>query len=100
MAKIEEKDELTTYYENIYKDIEEQTNKDPFGNYIFQRVSGGTKTVFNKTQTEIRNFDMSFLDTIESVYPAIVIVLMFIFYVTKINANVYAIIPYKSFLGW
>ena len=71
MAKIEEKDELTTYYENIYKDIEEQTNKDPFGNYIFQRVSGGTKTVFNKTQTEIRNFDMSFLDTIESVYPAI-----------------------------
>ena len=71
MAKIEEKDELTTYYENIYKDIEETTNKDPFGNYIFQRVSGGTKTVFNKTQTEIRNFDMSFLDTIESVYPAI-----------------------------
>ena len=71
MAKTEEKDELTTYYENIYKDIEETTNKDPFGNYIFQRVSGGTKTVFNKTQTEIRNFDMSFLDTIESVYPAI-----------------------------
>ena len=71
MAKIEEKDELTTYYENIYKDIEQTTNKDPFGNYIFQRVSGGTKTVFNKTQTEIRNFDMSFLDTIESVYPAI-----------------------------
>ncbi len=71
MAKTEEKDELTTYYENIYKDIEEATNKDPFGNYIFQRVSGGTKTVFNKTQTEIRNFDMSFLDTIESVYPAI-----------------------------
>lgn len=33
-------------------------------------------------------------------FNIIVIVLMFIFYVTKINANVYAIIPYKSFLGW
>ena len=64
-------DELTTYYQNIYSAIEAQTNDDPYGNYVLSRIKGGQKKVFNKTQTEIRNFDMSFLDTIESVYPAI-----------------------------
>lgn len=66
-----ENDELTTYYQEIYSAIEAKTADDPYGSYVLQRVKGGRKTVFNKTQTEIRNFDMSFLDTIESVYPAI-----------------------------
>ena len=64
-------DELTTYYQNIYSAIEAQTTDDPYGNYVLSRIKSGQKKVFNKTQTEIRNFDMSFLDTIESVYPAI-----------------------------
>ena len=64
-------DELTTYYSKIYASLESETEKDPFGNYVLQRVKGGQKTVTNKSQSEIRNFDMSFLDTIESVYPAI-----------------------------
>lgn len=64
-------DELTAYYQNIYSAIEAKTIEDPYGNYVLHRIKGGQKTVFNKTQTEIRNFDMSFLDTIESVYPAI-----------------------------
>ena len=64
-------DELTNYYAKIYADVEDSTVNDPYGNYILQRVKGGQKSVFNKTQSEIRNFDMSFLDTIESVYPAI-----------------------------
>ena len=64
-------DELTTYYQNIYSAIEAQTTEDPYGNYVLSRIKSGQKKVFNKTQTEIRNFDMSFLDTIESVYPAI-----------------------------
>ncbi|MGM9970104.1 MAG: DUF2357 domain-containing protein [Anaeroplasma sp.] len=64
-------DELTNYYAKMYAQIENETLNDPYGNYILQRVKGGQKTVFNKTQSEIRNFDMSFLDTIESVYPSI-----------------------------
>ena len=64
-------DELTNYYAKIYAEVEDSTVNDPYGNYILQRVKGGQKSVFNKTQSEIRNFDMSFLDTIESVYPAI-----------------------------
>ena len=64
-------DELSNYYAKIYAQIENDTLNDPYGNYILQRIKSGQKTVFNKTQSEIRNFDMSFLDTIESVYPAI-----------------------------
>lgn len=64
-------DELTTYYSKIYASLESETEKDPFGSYVLSRVKGGQKTVMNKSQSEIRNFDMSFLDTIESVYPAI-----------------------------
>ena len=64
-------DELTTYYSKIYASLESETEKDPFGSYVLSRVKGGQKTVTNKSQSEIRNFDMSFLDTIESVYPAI-----------------------------
>ena len=64
-------DELTTYYSKIYASLESETEKDPFGNYVLSRIKGGQKTVMNKSQSEIRNFDMSFLDTIESVYPAI-----------------------------
>ena len=64
-------DELTNYYAKIYAEVENETLNDPYGNYILGRVKGGQKTIFNKTQSEIRNFDMSFLDNIESVYPAI-----------------------------
>lgn len=71
MAKHIETDELTAYYQNIYSAIESKTIEDAYGNYVLHRIQGGQKTVFNKTQSEIRNFDMSFLDTIESVYPAI-----------------------------
>ncbi len=64
-------DELVTYYSKIYEELDKNTTADPYGNYVLGRVKGGQKTVLNKSQTEIRNFDMSFLDTIESVYPAI-----------------------------
>ena len=64
-------DELTAYYSKIYEQLEAGTSNDPFGSYVLGRVKGGQKTVLNKSQSEIRNFDMSYLDTIESVYPAI-----------------------------
>ena len=63
--------DLTAYYSKIYETIDTNTSEDPYGSYVLQRIKGGQKTVFNKTQSEIRNFDMSFLDVIESVYPAI-----------------------------
>ncbi len=64
-------DELTNYYSKVYASLDNETTADPFGNYILGRVKGGQKTVTNKSQSEIRNFDMSFLDTIESCYPAL-----------------------------
>lgn len=63
--------DLTNYYAKIYAELENETLNDPYGNYILKRVKGGKKEVVNKTQSEIRNFDMSFLDHIESVYPAL-----------------------------
>ena len=63
-------DALTAYYENIYATLDEKTQNDSYGSYLYKRVKGGQKTVYNKTQAELRNFDMSFLDVIESVYPA------------------------------
>ncbi|MCR5422435.1 MAG: DUF2357 domain-containing protein [Bacilli bacterium] len=72
MAKTkDENDELTAYYSKIYHAVETNTLDDPYGGYILKRVKGGQKTVFNKTLQELRNFDMSYLDVIESVYPAI-----------------------------
>ena len=65
-------DELTSYYQGVYELIDKKTSNDDYGNYIRTRVSGGKKKVFNKTLTEIRNFDLTFLDVIESVYPALV----------------------------
>ena len=63
-------DDLTLYYKEIYGLIDQKTASDSYGSYILQRVKGGKKTVFNKSLSEIRDFDLSFLDVIESVYPA------------------------------
>ena len=72
MAKTkDDNDELTAYYSKIYHTVETNTLDDPYGGYLLKRVKGGQKTVFNKTLQELRNFDMSYLDVIESVYPAI-----------------------------
>lgn len=65
-------DDLTLYYKEVYDLIDKKTTSDDYGSYILSRVKGGKKKVFNKTLTEIRNFDLSFLDVIESVYPALV----------------------------
>ena len=71
-TKNEKIDDLTIYYKQIYELIDNKTSEDAYGSYILSRVKGGKKTVFNKTLTEIRDFDLSFLDVIESVYPAMV----------------------------
>lgn len=67
--KLEEK--LEDYYNQIYNDLETKTLENEFGNYVLSRLNTAKRKVYNKTQTEIRNFDMSFLDAIESCYPAL-----------------------------
>ncbi len=72
MAKKKEvNNDLEEYYSHIYQLLNENNPKYTYGAYLTNRVSSGAKKVYNKTQTEIRNFDMSFLDVIESTYPAI-----------------------------
>ncbi len=69
--KTEEITDLELFYKDIYDAIDKSTSKDDYGKYLLSRIQGGKKKVYNKTQTEIRNFDLSFLDQIESTYPAI-----------------------------
>ena len=66
-----ENTELFDYYAKIYQTLDKENEKNEFGKYLYQRVKSGNKKVFNKTQTEIRNFKMDFLDKIESVYPSL-----------------------------
>ena len=71
-AKEVQLDDLTSYYKQVYELIDKKTAQDDYGSYLLSRVKGGKKVVFNKTLTEIRDFDLYFLDVIESVYPAII----------------------------
>lgn len=71
MAKVEYEEQLENFYQQIYKDLEEKTLNAEVGNYLYHRVSKGNKKTFNKTQIEVRNFNMDFLNVIESTYPAL-----------------------------
>lgn len=73
MAKKEQvSEQIQDFYQKIYTDLEEKTLNDPFGSYLLNRVKSGQKKTYNKTQIELRDFDMSFLDVIESTYPALI----------------------------
>lgn len=69
MAIYEE--QLEDFYKKIYEDLEHKLFSDDFGNYLYSRINTGTKKTYNKTQTEVRNFNMDFLNVIESTYPAL-----------------------------
>ena len=71
MAKFELEDKLENYYKNIYNDLEQKTLNDEFGNYVLSRLKTGSKKAYNKSLIETRNFNMDFLNVIESCYPAL-----------------------------
>ena len=71
MARKDTELQIQDFYQNIYNDLEQKTLDDDFGNYVLGRVKTGQKTTFNKGLTEIRKFNMEFLDVIESCYPAL-----------------------------
>ena len=71
MAKFELEGKLENYYESIYNELEQKTLNDEFGNYVLNRLKTGNKKAYNKTLIENRNFNMEFLNVIESCYPAL-----------------------------
>lgn len=71
MAKFELEDKLENYYKNIYNELEQKTLDDEFGSYVLNRLKTGNKKAYNKSLIETRNFNMEFLNVIESCYPAI-----------------------------
>ena len=71
MAKFELEEKLEDYYKAVYNDLEQKTLDDEFGNYVLNRLKTGEKKAYNKTLIETRNFNMEFLNVIESCYPAL-----------------------------
>lgn len=71
MAKFELEDKLENYYKAIYNELEQKTLDDEFGSYVLNRLKTGNKKAYNKSLIETRNFNMEFLNVIESCYPAI-----------------------------
>ena len=71
MAKFELEDKLENYYKAIYNDLEQKTLDDEFGSYVLNRIKTGNKKAYNKSLIETRNFNMEFLNVIESCYPAL-----------------------------
>ena len=71
MAKFELEEQLESYYEAVYNDLEKKTLDDEFGSYVLNRLKTGNKKAYNKTLIETRNFNMEFLNVIESCYPSI-----------------------------
>ena len=71
MAKYELEGKLENYYKNIYNDLEQKTLDDEFGSYVLNRLKTGNKKAYNKSLIETRNFNMEFLNVIESCYPAL-----------------------------
>ena len=62
---------IQDFYQQIYDGLEQKTLENEFGSYILGRVKSGRKQTYNKTQVEIRQFNLEFLDVIESTYPAL-----------------------------
>ena len=71
MSKFELEDKLENYYEAVYNDLEKKTLDDEFGSYVLNRLKTGNKKAYNKSLIETRNFNMEFLNVIESCYPAL-----------------------------
>lgn len=64
-------EQVEDFYQKIYKDLDEKIISDEFGGYLSNRVKSGKKKSYNKTTIESRDFNMEFLNKIESCYPAL-----------------------------
>lgn len=60
---------VSQFYEAFYSCFENA--KSPFGDFLFNELQQGDKTIYNKTVRETKIFDGSFLDIIINAYPSL-----------------------------
>lgn len=60
---------VSQFYEAFYSCIENA--KSPFGDFLFNELQQGEKTIYNKTVRETKIFDGNFLDVVIGAYPSL-----------------------------
>lgn len=60
---------VSQFYEAFYSCIENA--KSPLGDFIFNELQQGEKTIYNKTVRETKIFDGNFLDVVIGAYPSL-----------------------------
>lgn len=60
---------VSQFYEAFYSCIENA--KSPLGDFLFNELQQGEKTIYNKTVRETRIFDGNFLDVVIGAYPSL-----------------------------
>lgn len=60
---------VSQFYEAFYSCIENA--KSPLGDFLFNELQQGEKTIYNKTVREIKIFDGNFLDVVIGAYPSL-----------------------------
>lgn len=60
---------VSQFYEAFYSCIENA--KSPLGDFLFNELQQGEKTIYNKTVRETKIFDRNFLDVVIGAYPSL-----------------------------
>lgn len=60
---------VSQFYEAFYSCIEDA--KSPLGDFLFNELQQGEKTIYNKTVRETKIFDGNFLDVVIGAYPSL-----------------------------
>lgn len=60
---------VSQFYEAFYSCIENA--KSPLGDFLFNELQQGEKTIYNKTVRETKTFDGNFLDVVIGAYPSL-----------------------------
>lgn len=60
---------VSQFYEAFYSCIE--NTKSPLGDFLFNELQQGEKTIYNKTVRETKIFDGNFLDVVIGAYPSL-----------------------------
>ncbi len=64
-------DPVAEFYETVAQALEFTNGKSPFGDFLFNNIKSGKKTVYSKSVRENRIYETDFLDILQSSYPSI-----------------------------
>lgn len=63
-------DNLDIFYQNYINNLTDQEN-DKFVQGFYKALDGGDNTLYQKNMSEVKNFDETWIDTVESYFPSL-----------------------------